>query len=141
MKKDYRVPKLLVYAGALPFVVLTLLALSDVSSKYFQPSSALKLYALAIGSFVCGSHWGVYLLKNLPINLFITSNIFTILLWVTFMLVENYEFIYSGILLLLLFIDYFLLKTNVISKEYFKIRKAITVVVVACLMFHLILKK
>ena len=76
---------LLIFAGVIPFIVLTAITAYDVEYPYFESKVALKSYALAIGSFVCGSHWGMYLAKSSPINLLVTSNICTLILWIAFL--------------------------------------------------------
>ena len=75
---------LLICAGAIPFILLTALAAYNIEFNYFEPEVALKSYALAIGSFVCGSHWGIYLVRKAPINLLVTSNICTLIFWGVF---------------------------------------------------------
>ena len=129
---------LLICAGVIPFILLTAMASYNVEYSYFKPGVALKSYALAIGSFVCGSHWGIYLAKSSPINLLVTSNICTLILWIAFLYLENYELFFSVIFLLLLLVDFILNKSNIVLDSYFNIRSIITLVVVLCLVFNLI---
>ena len=88
---------LLICAGAIPFILLTALVAYNIEFNYFEPEVALKSYALAIGSFVCGSHWGIYLVRKSPINLLVTSNICTLIFWGVFINLENYELFFSVI--------------------------------------------
>ena len=127
---------LLICAGVIPFILLTASAAYDVEFTYFEPKVALKSYAFAIGSFVCGSHWGMYLIKSSSINLLITSNICTLALWVVFLYLKNYELFFSIIFSLLLLIDFLLYKSSIISINYFSIRIIITLIVVLCLVFN-----
>ena len=127
---------LLICAGVIPFILLTASAAYDVEFTYFEPKVALKSYAFAIGSFVCGSHWGIYLIKSSSINLLITSNICTLALWVAFLYLKNYELFFSIIFSLLLLIDFLLYKSSIISINYFSIRIIITLIVVLCLVFN-----
>ena len=127
---------LLICAGVIPFILLTAIAAYDVEFTYFEPKVALKSYAFAIGSFVCGSHWGIYLIKSSSINLLITSNICTLALWVVFLYLKNYELFFSIIFSLLLLIDFLLYKSSIISINYFSIRIIITLIVVLCLVFN-----
>lgn len=127
---------LLICAGVIPFILLTAIAAYDVEFTYFEPKVALKSYAFAIGSFVCGSHWGMYLIKSSSINLLITSNICTLALWVVFLYLKNYELFFSIIFSLLLLIDFLLYKSSIISINYFSIRIIITLIVVLCLVFN-----
>ena len=129
---------LLICAGVIPFILLTAMASYNVEYSYFEPGIALKSYALAIGSFVCGSHWGIYLAKSSPINLLVTSNTCTLILWIAFLYSENYELFFSVIFLLLLLVDFILNKSNIVLDSYFNIRSIITLVVVLCLVFNLI---
>ena len=133
-----RMASLLIFAGVIPFIVLTAITAYDVEYPYFESKVALKSYALAIGSFVCGSHWGIYLIKSSPINLLITSNICTLTLWVAFLYLENYGLFFSIIFSLLLLIDFFLYKSSIISIGYFSKRKIITLMVVLCLVFNFV---
>ena len=133
-----RMASLLIFAGVIPFIVLTAITAYDVEYPYFESKVALKSYALAIGSFVCGSHWGIYLIKSSPINLLITSNICTLTLWVAFLYLENYGLFFSIIFSLLLLIDFFLYKSSIISIGYFGKRKIITLIVVLCLVFNFV---
>ena len=127
---------LVICAGVIPFILLTAIAAYDVEFTYFEPKVALKSYAFAIGSFVCGSHWGMYLIKSSSINLLITSNICTLALWVVFLYLKNYELFFSIIFSLLLLIDFLLYKSSIISINYFSIRIIITLIVVLCLVFN-----
>ena len=129
---------LLICAGVIPFILLTAIAAYDVEFTYFEPKVALKSYAFAIGSFVCGSHWGIYLIKSSSINLLITSNICTLALWVVFLYLKNYELFFSIIFSLLLLIDFLLYKSSIISSNYFSIRIIITLIVVLCLVFNFV---
>ena len=129
---------LLICAGVVPFILLTAITAYDIEFTYFEPKVALKSYALAIGSFVCGSHWGIYLIKSSSINLLITSNICTLTLWIAFLYLENYGLFFSIIFALLLLIDFFLYKSSIISTGYFSMRKIITLIVVLCLVFNFV---
>ena len=129
---------LLICAGATPFILLTALAAYNIEYNYFEPKVALKSYALAIGSFVSGSHWGIYIVRSSPINLLVTSNICTLIFWGVFINFENYELFFSVIFLLLLLVDFLLYKSTIISINYLKIRAIITVIVVLCLIFNFV---
>ena len=129
---------LLICAGVIPFILLTALAAYNIDYNYFEPKVALKSYALAIGSFVCGSHWGIFIVRKSSINLLVTSNICTLIFWGVFINLENYELFFSIIFLLLLLIDCLLYKSTVISNNYFNFRVIITLVVVLCLVFNFV---
>ena len=138
MINSSKMAALLICAGATPFILLTALAAYNIEYNYFEPKVALKSYALAIGSFVSGSHWGIYIVRSSPINLLVTSNICTLIFWGVFINFENYELFFSVIFLLLLLVDFLLYKSTIISINYLKIRAIITVIVVLCLIFNFV---
>lgn len=97
----------------------------------------LSLYALIIASFMSGVHWGQHLhlegvfKRVLPIS----SNIIAILLLLGF-LVLNFNMLlimFIIVFLFLLFVDYKLYKNNSITREYFKTRSFVSVVVILSL--------
>lgn len=127
----------LTYAGAIPFYVLSVLA----TGIWGDPERALTLllsYGAIIVSFIAGIHWGAYLFKGAPLNLFIHSNIFALIAWGA-VWTGGIEGI--GLLVIclvyLLFIDYVLSKANVIEAWYFRLRKNITALVLGAMVLCL----
>ena len=138
MINSSKMAALLICAGAIPFILLNALVAYNIEFNYFEPKAALKSYALAIGSFVCGSHWGIYIVRKSPINLLVTSNICTLIFWGVFINLENYELFFSVIFVILLLVDFLLYKSNIISNNYFNFRAIITLIVVLCLVFNFV---
>ena len=74
-------PYILIYLGSIPFVFFSFLRIVSLEDFfYLDINYILSIYSLSIISFICGSHWGIFLTNNtLKINLFIFSNLLTIL--------------------------------------------------------------
>ena len=125
----------LTFAGSIPFVVLALalaIHLADVNLlKYL-----LVTYAAIIASFMAGIHWGAYLFKSAPLNLFAHSNILALLAWLSLFLPA-----FSAYLLLifcfgyLLVIDHRLFRVGIIQLWYWRLRVRITAIVIVALSF------
>ena len=74
-------PYILIILGSVPFIFFSFLKLFNYQ-EFFQIeiNFILSIYSLSIISFICGSHWGIFLSNsNLRINLFLLSNFLTIL--------------------------------------------------------------
>lgn len=134
----------LAYAGTVPFIACAAALSFELNTQLDSAwlTHALCSYGLLIVSFMCGVHWGTYLYqhKQCPINLFITSNLITLLCWFcvltehfTAMLVS--QFIAFASLLLL---DYSLSKKQIISADYFKTRSYVSLIVMSMLGLTLI---
>ena len=134
-----RIYQALAFAGALPFVACAVGPFFDIA--HIERIGALDyiaaVYGLAIVSFMSGAHWGTYLYRHAesPVNLFISSNVITVIAWLSILLVDI-ELALVGICLLfayLLFIDYRLLKSNLIGSSYFRTRLVVTLIVICSL--------
>ena len=107
-------PYLLIFLGSIPFIFFSFLKLFNYQ-EFFQIeiNFILSIYSLSIISFICGSHWGIFLSNsNLGINLFLLSNFLTILSFIGFLLLEerNYFFLQILILIILLLIDVYIFR-------------------------------
>jgi hypothetical protein len=71
----------LTYAGIIPFVFLAKLTIFDVNFFNIAAYPLLLVYAAVIAAFIGGIHWGLYLFKEAPLNLFVHSNIITLAAW------------------------------------------------------------
>ena len=90
-------------------------------------------YGLAIVSFVSGTHWGIAIrdAKDIPVNLFITSNVALLAAWFAFigagvtwqLLMQIAVFVFLWV------IDRRLQRAGVISAEYFRLRSIATLIV------------
>ncbi len=136
MEKTYRT---LAYLGALPFMACAGLQALDVAPlKILGPHVDVALtYGLVIMSFMAGTHWGLYLnaSKPAPVNLFITSNAITIVMWALYLaagtVITLVGFIFG--FLALLWIDYRLAQAGIITAAYYKVRVGVSALVVASL--------
>lgn len=121
---------ILTYAGTIPFIFIAIL--STFKPDVLGVSSALLLmsYGAVIVSFISGTHWSIYLLKDIPINLFIRSNIITLFAWISVILLNTFSpFILIICLLYLLYIDQKLEKINITSDWYLQMRMIATIIV------------
>tara|TARA_B100001939_G_scaffold113881_1_gene98456 strand:- start:868 stop:1296 length:429 start_codon:yes stop_codon:yes gene_type:complete len=123
-------PYLLIFLGSIPFIFLSFLKLFNYQ-EFFQIeiNFILSIYSLSIISFICGSHWGIFLSNsNLGINLFLLSNFLTILSFIGFLLLEerNYFFLQILILIILLLIDVYIFRKKITQKKYVNTRILVT---------------
>ena len=115
----------LTYLGALPFLILTIFSpyISHVTLTGFD------IYTIVILSFLSGSYWGICLEQQNNMPYLLISNILAILIA---------SIAYIGMLNLLsivfllcstLTVDYMLYRKEIISQQYFILRKNITTIV------------
>ncbi|NBV06751.1 MAG: DUF3429 family protein [Proteobacteria bacterium] len=132
---------ILAYLGTIPFIAAAIFFAFD--SDFISPitvENIIKSYILAIVSFMAGVNWGQYLSaeKKPPLNLFITSNVITLLCWFSFFLLGSVAFFLNAVVLFisLILIDHHLLQFEIIEQNYFKTRINISAIV--CLSILLI---
>ena len=117
--------KILAYLGAIPFIACAIIIWMGLMGLPFlgKTLSISTTYGLAIVSFLCGIHWGTYIYNKskVPFNLFVTSNIITLVGWFTFVLGSPQFMIIVLVLsfLSLLFIDYKLLRSRIDREALF----------------------
>lgn len=134
---------LLALMGAFPFIACAILPLLGVAAIYpIGPLDAVaSSYGLAISSFVAGSHWGIFVResKDLPINLFYTSNVALLAVWITYVTAPlPWQLIVQIATFALLWgIDRQLRGADLISEHYFRIRSIATAAVCASLILIL----
>jgi hypothetical protein len=144
VRKERKVITKLIYAGALPFIFTTMVALIGPNSyMYLLDARALfNSYALIICCFLCGALWGLGLAKpdKLPVNVFLWGNSAVVLLWFSWYLLPTfaYRLVLLLVLLWLLWIDRRLLRADIISSWYFKLRVRITAMVTVCVVLLLV---
>ena len=130
---------LLTYAGVLPFVGCALMPIVGLQELWNLGTydHIAAAYSLAIVCFLCGAHWGTYLYHRsaAPDNLFITSNVIVVACWFAFLMAAKAITLFVMILALLclLFIDYRLLKADLLTDYYFRMRSIATGVAVISL--------
>ena len=132
--------KALVFAGGLPFVFGALLSLADGSFLGIAANRFLLSYGAVIASFVSGLHWSREMFgKNSGYPLLIISNVTALAAWLALMTGGS-----TGLALLilvfaaLLYIDHKLRVALSVTREFFKLRAAITALVISCLFTGLI---
>ncbi|MFK8014004.1 MAG: DUF3429 domain-containing protein [Gammaproteobacteria bacterium] len=127
-------------AGALPFVGCALFSLLGISSLPWLGSIEFiaATYGLAIASFMAGVHWGTALetRQMLPLNLFVSSNVLTLLGWFGVLLgtLSQALVVLVIVFVCLLMVDRRLHVAQVIDDAYWKTRRNVTVVVVVSLL-------
>jgi len=136
-------PYLLIFLGSIPFIFLSFLKLFNYQ-EFFQIeiNFIISIYSLSIISFICGSHWGIFLSNsNLGINLFLLSNFLTILSFIGFLLLEerNYFFLQILILIILLLIDVYIFRKKITQKKYVNTRILVTSLVSSFLVIPIII--
>ena len=134
---------ILISLGSIPFIFFAFLRILSFE-KFFNLdiNYILAIYSLSIISFICGSHWGIFLKNNnLKVNLFLLSNFLTISSFFGILfLITNYFFLLQIlILIILLLIDFYIYKQNITQKKYFYFRILITTLVVVCLIIPVII--
>ena len=140
-KKD--LPYILIILGSVPFIFFSFLKLFNYQ-EFFQIeiNFILSIYSLSIISFICGSHWGIFLSNsNLGINLFLLSNFLTILSFIGLLLLEerNYFFLQILILIILLLIDVYIFRKKITQKKYVNTRILVTFLVSSFLVIPIII--
>jgi hypothetical protein len=73
--------KLLTYGGVVPFALCCVAGAMDSHFLNMNFDQAVILYAALIISFIAGIQWGIFLTHDTRLNLFIHSNIATLIAW------------------------------------------------------------
>ena len=130
-------PQILISFGSLPFILLSVLnLLSYEKFLSIDLDYIFSIYSLSIVCFISGSHWGLFLSnRNLRINLFFLSNIITLLCFFGILFLKINYFLYLQIInfFILLLVDYYIYKKNIVLKEYLKFRFIISFFVIICI--------
>jgi hypothetical protein len=140
-----KLPTLLAYLGAIPFIAGSLLLSFGVYNVPVLGGTAemLRSYSFAIAVFMCGVHWGQYLQdpQARHFNLLMLSNGITVLLWIAYLMISFFVFSAMVIVafMILLWIDYRLYESKSITWRYFRMRLTVTAVVCLSLALPFIL--
>lgn len=130
-------PQILISLGSLPFILLSILnLLSYEKFLSIDLDYIFSIYSLSIVCFISGSHWGLFLSnRNLRINLFFLSNIITLLCFFGILFLKINYFLYLQIInfFVLLLVDYYIYKKNIVLKEYLKFRFIVSFFVIICI--------
>jgi hypothetical protein len=133
----------LVIIGTVPFVFFTLALAGGDYPVPFPTTPALMLhgYAVIIGSFVAGLHWGIHFCKRTSDSVYLSSSFVALLLWCSMWAAGTPV----GLALLLLafvllwLVEYRLSVQRVTTAWFWKLRCAVTAVVVLCLALAIVL--
>lgn len=129
--------KILTYSGILPFIACAVYVFFADNIPFFQISvmDVLLAYGAIIASFIAGIHWGIYLFKDAPLNLFIHSNVIALLAWVSLLFPP---LISAGILIMcfgyLLAIDRSIFKAGIYEDWFYQLRLHASCAVIISLM-------
>ena len=138
-KKTYQLYKYLTFAGALPFVFVAVLLSIDIHSLpvlgHLLP--IIMIYGLIIVSFLAGIHWGQCISLNfskVP-QVMMISNFSVLVVWLCYFVFPNFLFAWPLILLfsLMLIVDFYLYRAANITKDYFKTRVWVSLLVLISL--------
>ena len=131
--------QILTYAGTLPFLAACLLAAYAPDFLGLNYDQLILTYGAIIASFIAGTHWGLYLYKDAPVNLFVHSNIIALLAWVALLAAIPGS---SGLLIIafvyLLFMDKQMALAGLIEPWYMRMRIVATAIVNIALCLHLL---
>lgn len=141
--RDRVLARVLTFAGALPFIAATValpLAPAFATAPIWQ---AVLGYGAVIASFVSGIHWGLFLYRDgtLPLNLFISSNVCALVAWAALLVPPLWL---ALVLLIAVFaalfvIDHVLWRAGAHAPWFYRLRAAITAIVIAALAVLLVM--
>lgn len=138
MKKQ-TLAQILTYAGALPFIGATFASIFHLDFLDLNYPYMVITYGVVIVSFISGIHWGVYLFKDAPINLFIHSNVITLIAWMMIVFSSPYSpFGLIFCLVYLLQIDRRLGAAGILEEWYVQMRMIISGIVITSLLAFII---
>lgn len=131
----------LTFAGTIPFIACAILITIGIVAIPIlgKTEQVLTVYGLVIATFMAGAHWGNHLSladDNIwAVRLPIFSNIIALALWIGFLTLASAGFIWLLVIgfVSMLVIDYGLCQAQIISSNYFKVRKYVTLIVVVAL--------
>lgn len=141
---DKRIYSALMIAGASPFLACALLPAAGINSfGRLGPLNELAAdYGLAILCFLTGIHWATQLYERspIPINLFIGSNVVFLAVFIAYVASSLNWALATQLIafLLLLAVDYQLMRREVITQHYLSMRFVATAVACFSILFILV---
>lgn len=133
----------LVVLGTVPFAAFTA-ALAGVEVPVrlpAVPALMLHVYGVVIGCFVAGLHWGIHFCKRTSDSVYLSSSFVALMLWCSMWAAGSA----TGLALVLLgfallWIEEYRLSVQRVTTAWFwKLRSAVTAVVVLCLAISILL--
>lgn len=134
-----RIAKRLMCAGLIPFWVIALAEFLWSGHADGFLAKLLMGYGAVIVSFVAGIHWGLFLTKDAPWNLFVHSNVVALAAWISLLLEPLVS--YSLLVLCLFYLlalDFRLYYFEVIDRWFFTMRILITSLVCLALLLAIV---
>lgn len=133
----------LVIVGTVPFVVFTLALAGFMSPLHFPaaPAVMLHVYAVIVGSFVAGLHWGIHFCKRTSDSVYLSSSFVGLLLWCSMWTAGSplgLALVLLGFVLLWL-VEYRFSMQRVTTAWFWKLRSAVSAVVALCLAVAILL--
>jgi hypothetical protein len=128
---------ILILMGSIPFIFLMVLSLFSLDNFFnYSINYLVSIYSIIIISFISGTHWGIFLNNKIPINLFVASNIITIAVYFSFLILNNFYFILISIIsfISLLLFDFYIYKQAITLIDYFAIRFFVSMIVIFSLL-------
>ena len=131
------------YLGALPFIAGALLSLLSIDTLPWLGSVVhiVSVYALVISVFMAGILWGVTLQVNTDNFLgqvnFLISNVLALTIWFVYLIYpDSHSFLLTTVVafLWLLMLDAKLIKQQLISSSYYRVRKRVSAIVIMSLL-------
>jgi hypothetical protein len=128
----------LVVLGTVPFVVFTaaIVGLPALATALpFPPAVMMHVFGVVIGSFVAGLHWGIHFCKRTNDSVYLCSSFIALLLWCSMWAAGTaigLALVLLGFVLLWLE-EYRLSVQRVTTAWFWKLRTAVTAMVVMCL--------
>ncbi|MBU5615711.1 DUF3429 domain-containing protein [Psychrobacter sp. TAE2020] len=131
----------LTFAGTIPFIAGAILLIMGVDAVrvFGKTEHILAVYGLVIATFMAGAQWGNHLSltddNRWAVRLPIASNVVALILWLGFLTLSAVGFMALLIFafISLLMVDYGLYQAQIISPDYFTVRKYVTAIVVVAL--------
>ena len=133
----------LIIVGAFPFVILTAF-IAGVASPVALPAAPallLHIYGALIASFVAGLHWGIHFCKRTNDSVYLYCSFIVLMLWCSMLAagsIAGLAVILLGFILLWIG-EYRLSVQRVTTAWFWKLRCAVTAVVVVCLALSIFL--
>ena len=138
MKKE-TLAKILTYLGAIPFIILTSIA---VYGNNYIPSDfaniILMAYCAIILSFTSGMHFSYAILQDkICVKILILSNIIALASWGSLLVNFRLSFLIAIICFSInLIIDFVCYKNSIIERWFFNLRLRISIIVLICLILN-----
>ena len=131
---------ILILMGSIPFIFFMALSFFSLDNFFnYSINYLASIYSIIIISFISGTHWGIFLNNNIPINLFASSNIVTITVYFSFLTLDNFYFTLISIIcfISLLLFDFYIYKQAITLIDYFVIRFLVSMIVIFSLLILL----